>query len=51
MTDSIGSANDGEGSNNRDDVIENDSQEEGEVLHSGEGPGHRVGRAAFVSSL
>ena len=36
----IGGANDEEDGNDGNEKIENDSKQEGEALHSGEGPGH-----------
>jgi len=41
--DTVGSAENEEDSNDRNEKIKNNGEREREVLHSGEGPGHRGG--------
>jgi len=42
MVDPVSSTNDGEGGDDGNKEIENDSKWEGDILHSGKGPGHGV---------
>jgi len=49
--DHISGTNDGKGGDNGNKEIENDSEWEGEVLHSGEGPGHGVDVVRGASSF
>jgi len=50
-TDSGGGADNGEGGDNRNDKVKNDSYREREVLHSGKGPGHEVGEKKVLFLL